>query len=233
MPQSLAGGLHWRLRTAQGAVHVWRPGGYRRERAGLVVYVHGHNLRVDQAWDGFRLAEQFRASNQNALFVVPEAPGSSEQRVHWPSLGALAREVARRTRQGLPGGHWVAAGHSGGFRSLAAWLEHPRLDHLILLDALYADEAKFEAWLTQGGRAAQHRLFLVAADTRGRCDRFVKSLPFAVRRQGIPAAPGELTRRQRRARLLYLTSQYNHNQLAQNGKVLPLLLRLTSLRALP
>jgi hypothetical protein len=228
----VAGGKHWRLRTPHGAVHVWRPGGYRRQRAGLVVYVHGHNLRVDRAWNAFRLAEQFRASRQNALFVVPEAPSSSAERVRWTSLSALVREVVRQTRQPLPRGHWVAVGHSGGYRTLVTWLDQPQLDHLVLLDALYANEAQFEAWLTQGRRANQHKLVLVGANTRGHCERFSKRLAFATRRQAIPARLADFSRRERRARLLYLRSQYKHNQMVQNGKVLPLLLRLTRLQAL-
>jgi hypothetical protein len=231
-PDRIAGGAHWRLRTSQGAVHVWRPDGYRRERAGLVVYVHGHNLQVDQAWERFKLAEQFRASNQNALFVVPEAPSNSEQHVQWPSLNELAREVVRQIRQPLPAGHWVAIGHSGGFRTLAAWLENPRLDHLVLLDALYANEPEFEAWLAEGPRAASHRMVLVGADTRGRCDAFLRRLPRGKRHQGIPELPSDLSRRERGAPVLYLVSQYNHNQMVQNGKVIPLLLRLSRLRAL-
>jgi hypothetical protein len=232
-PRALAAGSHWRLRTGRGPVHVWKPDGFRRPSAGLVVYVHGHNLQVDQAWDGFRLAEQFRQSRQNALFVVPGAPASGNERVRWPSLRELAREVSRQTGERPPPGHWVAIGHSGGYRTLVGWLEHPRLDHLILLDALYANEPQFESWLTEGPRARRHRLFLVSADTRGRTEAFLRRLPFARRRASIPDNPAALSRRERRARLLCLVSQYDHNQMVRNGKVLPLLLRLTRLEALP
>src|SRR5438067_2434098 len=38
----VAGGKHWRVKTDQGAVHVWVPEGYDRETAGTVIYVHGY-----------------------------------------------------------------------------------------------------------------------------------------------------------------------------------------------
>ncbi len=229
---AVAGGTHWRFTTAHGAVHVWRPGGFRAKTAGVVVYIHGYNLSVDQGWERFKLAEQFKASVQNALFVVPEAPASSEQKVHWESLAELLREVARQTKQPLPRGHVVAMGHSGAYRTLASWLDHRWLDHLILLDALYANEPQFEAWISTDERAEQRKLILIGSDTRARNEALLKRLPFAARAKKIPEAATDLTRKERRARCLYLASQYGHNEMIANGKVIPLLLRLTRLRKL-
>jgi hypothetical protein len=227
-----AGGQHWRLATARGPIHVWRPPGYRARSAGIVLYVHGYNIRVDQAWEVFKLAQQFHDSRQNALYIVPEAPTGSGDRVKWPTLARLLRAVARGTRLALPRGHVVAVGHSGAFRTLASWLDHRYLDHVILLDALYANDAEFESWIDSGPRAAQHKLTIVAQDTRGQSEAFARRLRHAAMRKTIPASVAELSRRERRARVLYLRSQYGHNEMVQNGRVIPLLLRATRLRLL-
>src|SRR6266571_4841674 len=70
----VSGGEHWRIQTDHGPVHVFRPQGYDARAAGTLVYVHGLYADVDTAWRDHRLAEQFVASNRQALFIVPEAP---------------------------------------------------------------------------------------------------------------------------------------------------------------
>ncbi len=228
----LAEGQHWRLVTPRGPIHVWRPAGYRQRGAGIVLYVHGYHVSVDQAWDLFKLAAQFRESKQNALFIVPEAPLGRDDRVKWPTLGKLLQTVARGTKLTLPRGHVVAIGHSGGFRTLASWLDYRWLDHLILLDALYANDPEFEHWIDIDARKEQRKMVIVADDTRAKAEAFVKKLKHAARRKGIPLAASELRKRERRARVLFLDSQYKHNEMVQNGKVIPLLLRTTRLRLL-
>lgn len=111
------GGRHWRIKTAQGSVHVWVPPGYNRETAGTVVYVHGYYTDADGAWRDHQLAKQFKASRQNAMFVVPDAPASNEQGVHWPALTDLRRAVTRANIR-LPEGPIVVMGHSGAFRTV-------------------------------------------------------------------------------------------------------------------
>ncbi|HWU88063.1 MAG TPA: hypothetical protein VN253_12340, partial [Kofleriaceae bacterium] len=88
---TILGGRHWRVKTAQGAVHVWIPPGYDREKAGTVIYVHGYYTDADGAWRDYELAKQFKASNQNAMFIVPDAPAGNEQSVQWPALTDLRR----------------------------------------------------------------------------------------------------------------------------------------------
>jgi hypothetical protein len=108
-----AGGIHMRVETANGPVHLFRPGGYERRSAGLVVYVHGLYIHVDEAWREHRLAEQFAASEQNALFIAPEAPATAEEEPPWSELGALIAAALRCARLSRPAGPIVAVGHSG------------------------------------------------------------------------------------------------------------------------
>src|SRR5204863_9327666 len=63
--ESEAGGTHIRIETSSGPVHVFRPAGFDRKTAGVVVYVHGYYTHIDDAWREHKLADQFAASRRN------------------------------------------------------------------------------------------------------------------------------------------------------------------------
>jgi len=226
------GGRHWRIAARQGTLHVWRPPGYRRSKAGIVLFVHGYHVTADRAWSHHHLAEQFRASRQNALFVVVDGPTGPGEKVKYPALGQVLQLVARHTRQRLPNGHIVAIGHSAGYRTLAGWLTYRYLGHVMLLDALYANEDDFHEWMTTSRNHDWHRLTVIAQDTRPQAQQLMKRFKgqplFHLKR--IPDSYDQLNRRQRSAPLLFLDSQYGHSSLVTNKKVIQLLLRRTRLR---
>jgi hypothetical protein len=228
---ALLGGRHWRIQTAQGAVHVWVPPGYRRETAGTVVYVHGYYTDADGAWRDHQLARQFKASQQNAMFIVPDAPAGNEQRVRWPALTDLRRAVTRANLR-LPDGPIVVMGHSGAFRTVMQWVDHRHIGQIILLDALYAGESAFDEFIHSGKRADEHKLIVVGAGTAQDSAGFAKKYRFARARERVPSSVGGFTKAERRARLLYIHSQYDHMSIVTSGKVIPVLLRLTRLRSL-
>jgi hypothetical protein len=222
------GGDHWRVMTDHGPVHVWRPGGYHAQSAGVVVYVHGYYTDVDGAWREHRLAHQFRESGQNALFIVPEAPAANEEPVKWENVGELLQAVRQKTRERVPGGALAVVGHSGAVRTLIKWLDSPRLSYLVLLDALYGSTEEIRAWV----EGARGRLVVIAQDTLDKAEPFIRTLKYAAKRVTIPDGYMDFTPRERRARVLYLRSQYGHMELVTDGKVIPLLLRLSPLRHL-
>ena len=228
---SLEGGTHWRIETARGPVHVWVPAGYDRATAGTIVYVHGYWTDADRAWKRHRLARQFRDSRQNALVIVPEAPGGPDQGVVWPSLVDLRREVARANIR-LPDGPTIAVGHSGAYRTLSGWVDNKLLAQVVLLDALYGRQQSFEEFIATGKRAKHHKLLLIGSDTAASSKAFARRFPYAVVRDRLPDGYEQLTARERRARLLYIRSQYRHAELADGGVALPVILRLTPLRRL-
>jgi hypothetical protein len=228
---TVQGGKHWRIKTAQGAVHVWIPPGYDRETAGTVVYVHGYYTDADGAWRDHALAKQFKASRQNAMFIVPDAPAANEQRVHWPALTDLRRAVTRANIR-LPEGPIVVMGHSGAFRTVMQWVDHRLISQIILLDAMYAGEAAFDEFIRSGKHADEHKLIVVGAGTAQDSAGFAKKYKFAVAREGLPASLGAFTKAERRAKLLYIRSQYEHMAIVTNQKVIPLLLRVTRLKSL-
>jgi len=215
-----AGGEHIRLETDHGAVHVWIPPGYVSETAGIALYVHGYYTDVDKAWKQHRLAEQFRATGRNALFIAPEAPDGLAQPVFWPELGDLLLEVRTQTGLRRPWGPVVAMVHSGGYRTASAWCAQDLVDELVLLDALYGDEEVFGAWV--GDR--RHRLIVVGAETVRWTEPFARELAMRAFDQ-IP----DRAERVAPWRLLYLRGQYGHYDLVTSGKVIPVLFQMTRL----
>ena len=228
---TVAGGTHWRIKTAQGAVHVWVPADYDRATAGTVVYVHGYWTDADGAWRDHELARQFRASRQNAMFIVPDAPSSNDEQVQWPALTDLRRAVTRGNIK-LPDGPVIVMGHSGAFRTVMQWVDHRAVDQIILLDAMYAGERAFDDFIKSGKRADDHKLIVVAASTEQGSRAFINKYKFAVAREKLPKDVGGFSKRERSAKLLYVRSQYEHMSIVTSKKVIPLLLRVTPLKAL-
>ena len=228
---TVLGGKHFRIRTARGAVHVWVPPDYDRETAGTVIYVHGYYTDADGAWREHELARQFKASRQNAMFIVPDAPAGNEDEVQWPALKDLRRAVTRANIH-LPDGPVVVIGHSGAFRTVMQWVDHRLVDQIILLDALYAGEAAFDEYIASGKRADDHKLIVVAASTAEESSSFARRYKFAVARERMPSSLPDFTRRERNAKLLYIRSQFEHMAIVTSGKVIPVLLRVTPLKAL-
>jgi hypothetical protein len=227
----VAGGRHWRIKTAAGAVHVWAPEGYDRETAGTVVYVHGYWTDADGAWREHQLAKQFRASRQNALFIVPDAPSSNEDGVKWPALKDLRKAVARANIR-IPDGPTIVMGHSGAFRTVMQWVDHRAVEQIILLDAMYSGERAFDEFIATGKRADNHKLIVVGAGTATSSAAFAKQYKFAVAREKMPDGVWGFTKRERSAKLLYIHSQYEHMAIVTGKKVIPTLLRVTPLKAL-
>jgi hypothetical protein len=227
---AIAGGEHVRIETERGAVHVWTPRGYRAERAGIALYVHGYYTDVDRAWTAHHLPEQFAASRRNALFIAPEAPAGVRGAVRWASLDELVVEVRRRAGLRRPSGPIVALVHSGGYRTAVRWLDDPELDQVALIDALYGDETSFATWL---GASPHHRLLAIGGDTIRWTEPFARDAAAAgasVRvYDQLPARASDLPRVDRDVQLLYFRSQYSHMDLAAAGRAIPLALELSAL----
>lgn len=223
LDERVGAGRHWRLDTARGAVHVWIPAGYDAETAAAVVFVHGYWVGVDEAWDSYRLAEQFALSGINAMFIAPEAPAAKWEPIAWPSLADLVRTVAERVDAAMPAHRLVAVGHSGAYRTLAPWLANPALDTVVLLDALYADYGVL-GWMRA---SRQHRLVNIVYETGRYSDYLHRRLPSTRRVDGLP--PDGLPD----ARILYVRTGAGHWELVTDGVALPLALRAIGVPRLP
>ena len=226
------GGTHWRINAKEGVVHVWRPRGFRRKRGGIVVYVHGYRNSADKTWANRAMAEQFRKSRQNALFIVVDAPSSPRDKVKFPALTKLFAVVQRYTRLRLPRGHIVAIGHSAAYRTIVNWLDYRYLDHVILVDALYAKGPQFYGWMETHKYKDWHKLIVISYDTLSQTKRFLSKFKHVVKRKRFPERYSQFTKSQKRGRILFIRSQYGHRQLITSKRVIPLLLRLTRLALL-
>jgi hypothetical protein len=227
----ISGGVHWRLLTEKGPVHVWQPRGYDSASAGTVVYVHGYYTNVDNAWVQHALAEQFASSKANALFIVPEAPRGSNEEVFWPALGELLKEVEKQLLGIKARSPVVVAGHSGAWRTMGGWAEDKRVENFILLDAFYGMDDKFLAWLNHRPGTDEPRMTLVSKDTANRVTSFLEGLPLAKRRASLPETYRDLTPAERIAPVLEIHSDLGHMEIITSGKVLPVLLHRSALKA--
>jgi hypothetical protein len=186
---TVAGGQHWRVETDAGAIHVWVPPGYDRATAGTVVYVHGYYTNSDGAWKDHNLARQFKASGQNALFIVPDAPSGNGESVKWPALTDLRKAISRANIR-MPDGPIVVMGHSGAFRTVMQWVDHKLVAEVILLDALYGGDRAFDDFIGTGKRAQYHKLIVVGSDTAASSAAFAILAPF----EGADTDPKTLPR---------------------------------------
>ncbi len=228
--RAVAAGQHWRLDTARGPVHVWVPDGYHPDGAATVIYAHGYYTDVDRAWREHRLPHQFALAGVNALFIAPEVPSGARQRVHWPSLAELLVHVQAATGVARPMGATVAIGHSGAYRVMFAWMDHPDLDTIVAMDAMYGEVETWRGWLDAG---PSRRLVTVGDDTVRWTEELARELGEAVvvleRFPDDGVAPPEA----RAARVLYVRSQFGHMPLVTEGVALPFVLRLLPVEILP
>jgi hypothetical protein len=231
------GGLHWRFHTGAGTVNVWMPPGYHAKNAGIVVYVHGYGgvgypSSSDQSWRDYKLAEQFKESRQNAIFIVPDAPTANEDPVKYTKLSTLLRAVWSHTHIKRPKGALVVIGHSGAFRTIVDWLDYRPIAHVILLDALFGYENNFSGWLEKVKGHENHKLTMVGQRTAPAAEVFLQKFQkgSVVRLNSIPGKFAQMPKRARTARILYIRSQYGHMELVTSHKVIPVMLRRTPLK---
>ncbi len=184
--QLLDDGRHTRFGTDdKGAVNVWRPATYRPEGAVTIVYVHGFYNNSDSSFLEHHLSEQFRDSGRNAMFVVPESPSWRTDDVIWMDLDELLTAVEKQAKVPMPKGPvWIIA-HSGAYRTAASWLKNPKIERVVLLDALYAADEDFRAWVKNQDNGT-HRLTVVGYDTAQRVEWFLKQHPTALRLDDLP-----------------------------------------------
>jgi len=220
-------GLHRRLETANGPVHLFLPRDFEPRTAGTVFYVHGYFSDVDQAWQQHELAAQFAASGRNALFVVIEAPVGDTEAVRWRDLKALTQAVSTLGGIDLPLGPSVAMVHSGGFRTLQGWLASGGVQTVLMLDGLYGAEAELTQWL---GLSGNHlgSLVLVGFDTSPQIERFIGAFPDTQVLDAVPT-PAGARRVDKKSRVLFLRSQFGHMEIITQRGVIPSVLQLTEL----
>lgn len=199
-------GLHQRVLTARGPVHLWCPTDGEPEL--LLVYVHGYFDSVDDAFAEHGLVRQVSGSGVRALLVMIEAPTGPREAVRWETFSALESTV-RPLVSSWPR-RVVAMGHSGGNRTLRAWTKEGRVTDLVLLDAFYGDPSPWTRFLQD---VPSGRLELVGVLTFGKAEAWQRSLAPALK-----------------ARVQQRRADTNHMGVVTDGVWLPKLLRERSER---
>jgi hypothetical protein len=217
-------GDHERLETPRGPVHVWTPRGYTPETAMTVVYVHGYQIGVDEAWWAHGLPEQFGLASINAMFIACEAPQDKYQDVQWTSLTGLL-DAVEASGHALPKGRVAAIGHSGAYRTLQYWTRDARLDTLVLLDAGYGPLWWVRSWIL--GKP-QRRLIDIGDDAIFFTDQLHRYLlPRSATVQGFGAFDDRAqVARLARERIVYVRSTIGHYNIASGARALPSVLRI-------
>jgi hypothetical protein len=226
----VSAGRRVRIEGPRGPIHVWIPAGYHADTGATILYIHGYWDSADTAWTAHQLPEQFALSALNAIFIVPEAPVQQRTPINYPVVGEILRMVEDQT--GVPRGAALTAavGHSGAFRTLQAWLDEPLIDQIILIDAMYGEENLFVSWFNGSPR---RRLINVGWDTLLGTESTTSKIPETVTIDRFPPSWDSWPPELRRARSLYIRSQYTHMPLVTDGIVMPFLLRLLPVELLP
>ena len=115
---------------------------------------------------------------------------------------------------------------------MVPWLGNASIKSLLLIDALYRYENEFARWLARGSKNAPRQMILIGMETQSVAEAFTRRFADTARRSGIPDSIEQFLPRERKVRLLYMKSQYDHMDLVTTGRVIPLLLQLTPLPAL-
>lgn len=154
-------------------MHLWCRSEAEPQR--VVVYVHGYRDDVDSAFTHHQLAAQFAKSEVHALFIAVAAPSGAEQAVVFFDLDELLDRVGAPVAAPV-----LVIGHSGGNRTLKAWLRSTRVEEVVLLDGFYGDAAPWTRWLTERPGAV---LRAVGQHTFAKAEAWRGSLPVEVREQ--------------------------------------------------
>lgn len=152
---------------------VFVPAHYRASSSGRIdalVHFHGHGTTAKKTIVEKDLREQFHASGQNAIMIVPQGPIDSKDS-RWGKLDgeggflAMLGEVRRAIQQSevatklgdaavSPTGRiatTVISAHSGGYRAAASCLRIGgwNVNETWLFDALYGLREEFRLWVLE------------------------------------------------------------------------------------
>jgi len=223
--QLLDDGTHLRFGTErQGPVHVYRPRHYQPKTATTVVYLHGFYTQVDAAMGEHQLARQFRDSGLNALFVVPATRSWATDGLPWEDLEALLATVETRAKVTRPSGAITVVGHSGAYKNVVPWLQHPAVRRVVLLDGLYGNDDDFTGWV-EAPSDSPRQLVLIGFETQQRAGWLTKKHAVATF-DAVPFQYDELPANARKARIVSFQSErFDHMEQVTSGRLLPWVLR--------
>ncbi|HUA65317.1 MAG TPA: D-alanyl-D-alanine carboxypeptidase/D-alanyl-D-alanine-endopeptidase [Alphaproteobacteria bacterium] len=148
---------------SDSSVAIFIPKNFRpSDKVDFLVHFHGWRHTVAGTLGEYHLIDQLAASGKNVILVVPQgpfnAPDSSGGKLEDTNGFArfMSDVVTTVKNSGILGqtnfdiGNIILSGHSGGYKVMAAIVDHGGLSDKIrevwLFDALYAGRENFVAW---------------------------------------------------------------------------------------
>ncbi len=132
------------------------------DKVDFLVHFHGWRHTVAETLSEYHLIDQLAASGKNVILVVPQgpfnAPDSSGGKLEDTNgFASFMNDVATTVKSSgvleqtnFEIGNIILSGHSGGYKVMAAIVDHGGLSDKIkevwLFDALYAGRENFVAW---------------------------------------------------------------------------------------
>lgn len=132
------------------------------DKVDFIVHFHGWMNSIASTLDRYNLIQQLAASDKNAILVVPEgpfyAPDSSGGKLEdtngfsrfMSDVVATVKNSGVLDQTNFDIGKIILSGHSGGYKVMAAIVDHggmpDKINEVWLFDALYAGRENFVAW---------------------------------------------------------------------------------------
>ncbi len=126
----------------------------------LAVHAHGHRARVDTKIVQHALREQVAEARADWVLVMPQSawmeadsdPGTFDEAAGPAEfIAEVLATLEAHTRLGatLSVGYLLLSSHSGGFWTVASFLENAgdQVDDVVLFDSLYAAEDEYVEWM--------------------------------------------------------------------------------------
>lgn len=173
------------------------PGFNSRKPFTLLIYFHGHNSEVERTLAEQEIPAQIDASGRNVILIAPQlardAVDSSPGKFYRPgafgdflaeATGILEHELGLTAKRRPRSSPVVLVGFSGAYRTVAYILDrggvNGRIRGVILLDSLYDDLDKYEAWLVKNRK----KVFLASLYTPSTADN-QRQLMTGLKRQKV------------------------------------------------
>lgn len=230
---------------SDSTVGLYKPPGYvNRETVDYIVHFHGWNNNVRHVLDRYKLADQVRASNLNAILVVPQgprdAPDSGDGKLELDE-GGFARFMTDVTAY-LNAQHLIAtskigtivlSAHSGGYGGLGGALQrggmNDRISDVMLFDSGYGYFEAIAGWAK--GAPDRHLISIFTDDTSTGNTQIMGMLQEPKPNLYVRLASGmTLEELQTRAPTFLLTQDVAHDELLQKYDWYELFLKTTALK---
>jgi D-alanyl-D-alanine carboxypeptidase/D-alanyl-D-alanine-endopeptidase (penicillin-binding protein 4) len=219
---------------SNSCVVIFIPKGFRpTEKVDFVVHFHGWNHTVAGTLDEYKLIGQFADSGRNAILIVPQGPynapdsfgGKLEDtngfKNFMDEVAATVKDSGALAQTNFAIGNIILSGHSGGYRVIAAILDHGGLSEKVrevwLFDALYGGTESFVAWQ----KAENGRLLDIYTDHGGTKEE-TENLMASLKTNGVVFFAAEDTNATLESlltnKLVFLHSDMNHGEvIAKRG----------------